>query len=73
MNNNGHNIEKTNFDAFINAAGSEIQQAQVRLIMDGEVKSSSNWQRLSGSIIQKRQVIRNATLLICANSHGHIR
>ena len=32
MNNNGHNIEKTNFDAFINAVGSEIQQAQVRLI-----------------------------------------
>lgn len=32
MINNGHNIEKTNFDAFINAVGSEIQQAQVRLI-----------------------------------------
>ena len=32
MSNNGHNIEKTNFDAFINAVGSEIQQAQVRLI-----------------------------------------
>ena len=32
MSNNGHNIEKTNFDAFINAVGSEIQQAQVQLI-----------------------------------------
>ena len=42
MNNDGHNIEKTSFDAFIiektsfdafiNAVGSEIQQAQVRLI-----------------------------------------
>ena len=32
MSNNGYNIEKTNFDAFINAVGSEIQQAQVRLI-----------------------------------------
>ena len=31
MSNNGHNIEKTNFDAFINAVGSAIQQAQVRL------------------------------------------
>ena len=32
MINNEHNIEKTNFDAFINAVGSEIQQAQIRLI-----------------------------------------
>lgn len=32
MNNKESNIEKTNFDAFINAVGSEIQQAQVRLI-----------------------------------------
>ena len=97
MNNDGHNIEKTSFDAFINAVGSEIQQAQVRLITAanaqmlfhywkignisciirtykaGGAKSSSNWQRLSDSIILKRKAIRNVTLLICANSHGHIR
>ncbi len=32
MSNNEHNTEKTNFDAFIHAVGSEIEQAQVRLI-----------------------------------------
>lgn len=32
MSNNGHNIEKTYFDAFIYAIGSEIEHAQVRLI-----------------------------------------
>lgn len=32
-NNNEHSIEKTNFDAFVHAVGSEIEQAQVRLIV----------------------------------------
>ena len=27
-NNNEHNIKKTNFDAFVHAVGSEIEQAQ---------------------------------------------
>ena len=96
-NNKEHHIERTNFDAFVHAVGSEIEQAQVRLITAanaqmlfhywkignyiriiktykaGEAKSSSNWQRLSGSITLKRKAIRNVTLLICANSHGHIR
>ena len=45
----------------------------VRTYKAGEAKSSSNWQRLSDSIILKRKAIRNVTLLICANSHGHIR
>ena len=30
--NNNHNIDKRNFDAFVHAVGSEIEQAQVRLI-----------------------------------------
>ena len=33
MNNKESNIEKTNFNAFIHAVGSEIEQAQVRLIV----------------------------------------
>ena len=33
MSNKESNIEKTNFDAFIQAVGSEIEQAQVRLIV----------------------------------------
>ncbi len=31
-NNKEHHIERTNFDAFVHAVGSEIEQAQVRLI-----------------------------------------
>lgn len=31
MSNKESNVEKTNFDAFIQAVGSEIEQAQVRL------------------------------------------
>ena len=93
-NNREYHIGRTDFDAFVHAVGSEIEQAQVRLItaanaqmlfhywkmgnyilyhQAGEAKSSSNWQRLSVSIILKRKAIRNATLPICANSHGHIR
>ena len=96
-NNREYHIGRTDFDAFVHAVGSEIEQAQVRLIAAanaqmlfhywkwatisciirtckaGEAKSSSNWQRLSGSITPKRKVIRSVTLLICANLHGHIR
>lgn len=32
MSNKESNVEKTNFDAFIQAVGSEIEQAQVRLV-----------------------------------------
>lgn len=32
MSNNDNNIEKRSFEAFVNAIGSEIEQAQVRLI-----------------------------------------
>ena len=31
-NNNEHNIKKGHFDAFVHAVGSEIEQAQIRLI-----------------------------------------
>lgn len=97
-NNREYHIGKTDFDAFVHAVGSEIEQAQVRLITAanaqmlfhywkmgnyisciiktckaGEAKSSSNWLRLSVSIILKRKAIRSATLPICANLHGHIR
>ena len=95
MSNNDNNIEKRSFEAFVNAIGSEIEQAQVRLISAanaqmlfhywkmgnyilyrtdkaGAAKSSRNWRRRYGSIIPKRKDIRNATLLICANSQGRI-
>ena len=97
-NNNEYHIEKTNFDAFVHAVGSEIEQAQVRLItaanaqmlfhywkMGNYILYHQNLQgwgskiikqlakAISDSIILKRKAIRNVTLLICANSHGHIR
>lgn len=31
-NNNKHNIEQKNFNAFVLAVGSEIEQAQIRLV-----------------------------------------
>ena len=94
MSNKDTNIEKKSFEAFVNAIGSEIEQAQVRLISAanaqmlfhywkmgnyilyhqnrGAARSSRNWRKRYGSIIPKRKDIRNATLLICANSQGRI-
>ena len=49
MNNNDNNIEKRSFEAFVNAIGSEIEQAQVRLI------SAANAQMLFHYWHQNRQ------------------
>ena len=51
MNNNGHNIEKTNFDAFINAVGSEIQQAQVRLITAANAQMLFHYWKMGNYIL----------------------
>ena len=51
MNNNGHNIEKTNFDAFINAVGSEIQQAQVRLITAANAQMLFHYWKIGNYIL----------------------
>ena len=51
MNNNGHNIEKTNFDAFINAIGSEIQQAQVRLITAANAQMLFHYWKMGNYIL----------------------
>ena len=90
MSNNDNNIEKRSFEAFVNAIGSEIEQAQVRLISAANAQmlfhywkmgnyilyhqnlQGWDWRRRYGSIIPKRKDIRNATLLICANSQGRI-
>ena len=45
MNDSGSNMEKRSFEAFVNAIGSEIEQAQVRLI------SAANAQMLFGNYI----------------------
>ena len=51
MNNNGYNIEKTNFDAFINAVGSEIQQAQVRLITAANAQMLFHYWKMGNYIL----------------------
>ena len=51
MSNNGHNIEKRNFDAFINAVGSEIQQAQVRLITAANAQMLFHYWKIGNYIL----------------------
>ena len=51
MNNDGHNIEKTSFDAFINAVGSEIQQAQVRLITAANAQMLFHYWKMGNYIL----------------------
>ena len=51
MSNNEHNIEKTNFDAFINAVGSEIQQAQVRLITAANAQMLFHYWKMGNYIL----------------------
>ena len=51
MSNNGHNIEKTNFDAFINAVGSEIEQAQVRLITAANAQMLFHYWKIGNYIL----------------------
>ena len=56
MNNNGHNIKKTNFDAFINAVGSEIQQAQVRLITAANAQMLFHYWKMGNYILYHQQL-----------------
>lgn len=51
MINNEHNIEKTNFDAFINAVGSEIQQAQIRLITAANAQMLFHYWKMGNYIL----------------------
>ena len=51
MSNNGHNIEKANFDAFINAVESEIQQAQVRLIVAANAQMLFHYWKMGNYIL----------------------
>lgn len=55
MSNNGHNIAKTNFDAFINAVGSEIQQAQVRLITAANAQMLFHYWKMGNYILYHQQ------------------
>ncbi|MCD8237519.1 MAG: PDDEXK nuclease domain-containing protein [Prevotellaceae bacterium] len=56
MNNNGHNIEKMNFDAFINAVGSEIEQAQVRLIVAANAQMLFHYWKVGNYILYHQRL-----------------
>ena len=57
MSNNDNNIEKRNFEAFVNAIGSEIEQAQVRLISAANAQMLFHYWKMGNYILyhQNRQ------------------
>ena len=71
-NNNEHNIKKGHFDAFVHAVGSEIEQAQVRLITAANAQMLFHYWKM-GNYILKRRDIRSVILLICASLPVYIR
>lgn len=54
-NNREYHIEKTNFDAFINAVGSEIEQAQVRLIVAANAQMLFHYWKIGNYILYHQQ------------------
>ena len=57
MSNNDNNIEKRSFEAFVNAIGSEIEQAQVRLISTANAQMLFHYWKMGNYILyhQNRQ------------------
>ena len=57
MSNNDNNIEKRSFEAFVNAIGSEIEQAQVRLISAANAQMLFHYWKMGNYILyhQNRQ------------------
>ncbi len=56
MSNKESNIEKTNFDAFIQAVGSEIEQAQVRLIVAANAQMLFHYWKVGNYILYHQQL-----------------
>ena len=50
-NNKEHHIERTNFDAFVHAVGSEIEQAQVRLIVAANAQMLFHYWKIGNYIL----------------------
>ena len=50
-NNKEHHIERTNFDAFVHAVGSEIEQAQVRLITAANAQMPFHYWKMGNYIL----------------------
>ena len=56
MSNKESNIEKTNFDAFIQAVGSEIEQAQVRLITAANAQMLFHYWKMGNYILYQQNL-----------------
>ena len=50
-NNNEHNIKKGHFDAFVHAVGSEIEQAQIRLITAANAQMLFHYWKMGNYIL----------------------
>ena len=57
-NNKEHHIERTNFDAFVHAVGSEIEQAQVRLITAANAQMLFHYWKMGNYILYHQNLIR---------------
>ena len=55
-NNKEHHIERTNFDAFVHAVGSEIEQAQVRLITAANAQMLFHYWKIGNYILYRQNL-----------------
>ena len=55
-NNKEHHIERTDFDAFVHAVGSEIEQAQVRLIVAANAQMLFHYWKIGNYILYHQQL-----------------
>lgn len=53
---NNHNIDKRNFDAFVHAVGSEIEQAQVRLITTANAQMLFHYWKMGNYILYQQNL-----------------
>ena len=53
---NNHNIDKSNFDAFVHAVGSEIEQAQVRLITAANAQMLFHYWKMGNYILYQQNL-----------------
>lgn len=53
MNDSGSNMEKRSFEAFVNAIGSEIEQAQVRLISAANAQMLFHYWKMGNYILYR--------------------
>ena len=53
---NNHNIDKRNFDAFVHAVGSEIEQAQIRLITAANAQMLFHYWKMGNYILYQQNL-----------------